>query len=370
MRKLFKDIAESFGGRPSPWSLLTLLAAVTGGYLAHRLHVPLAWILGPLVITAICSIAGFPVFAPVGGRRLGQIAIGSSIGLNITAAVALLMLIWLPVMVVTAIIAVLIAAVVSVPFASASRIDRKSAYYAMMPGGLSEMANLGAATGAHPEPIAVTQALRVALLVLILPPLIVALDIHGTDVALQSMPVLGVGETIVVVLIGGAGVALARLLRLNNPWMIGALVTVGAATASGLIVGRLPLPLFWLGQFLIGISVGTRFKRDIVLKLPRVFLIGVLFIVLLAALLFGYAALLSWLTALDLASATLGASPGGFAEMAITAQTLHLSVGLVTGFHAIRALVVNGFSTHMYVWLERLGVFNFIQRVLGLKPQA
>jgi uncharacterized membrane protein AbrB (regulator of aidB expression) len=63
------------------------------------------------------------------------------------------------------------------------------------------------------------------------------------------------------------------------------------------------------------------------LRLPRVFVSSAVFVLVLAALLFGYAALLAELTGLDLASATLGASPGGLAEMAITAQTLHLSVG-------------------------------------------
>jgi len=47
----------------------------------------------------------------------------------------------------------------------------------------------------------------------------------------------------------------------------------------------------------------------------------------------------SGLTGLDLASAALATSPGGFAERAVTAQVLHLSVGLVTAFHVVRAFV-------------------------------
>ncbi|RUU45456.1 hypothetical protein EOC93_07045 [Mesorhizobium sp. M6A.T.Ce.TU.002.03.1.1] len=61
---------------------------------------------------------------------------------------------------------------------------------------------------------------------------------------------------------------------------------------------------YWFGQFLIGISIGSRFKREVVLRLPRVFVSSAVFILILATLLFGYAALLCWLTGLDLASAT------------------------------------------------------------------
>jgi membrane AbrB-like protein len=342
-----------------------LLLAALAGLAAQLAHVPLAWILGPLLATAIAAIAGAPIFAPLSGRRVGQIVVGTSIGLNITAPVLLLMGIWLPVMIITALIGVFLAAIVSVPFSAISGTDRKTAFYSMMPGGLAEMATLGAAAGAQSEPIAISQALRVALLVCILPPLIIGLDIHGSvsdGINLQSLPLLQAAAALVI---GLAGVMLARLLRLNNPWMIGALTGAGIAAASGLFVGRLPLPLYWFGQFLIGISIGSRFKREVVLRLPRVFVISAVFVLILAALLFGYAALLSSLTGLDLASATLGASPGGLAEMAITAQTLHLSVGLVTGFHVVRAFVVNGFATKLWVGFHRVGLFAGLDWIAG-----
>jgi hypothetical protein len=357
------NLVQKLGKPPSPWSLATLALAGLMGYLAHEAHVPLAWILGPLLTTAVAAIAGFPIFAPLAGRRFGQITVGTSIGLNITAPVALLMLFWLPVMVLTAIIGIFVAALISVPFGAAGGIDGKTAYYAMMPGGLSEMANLGSAAGAHPEPIAVSQALRVALLVCILPPLIIALDIHGTDIASLSLPTLSTSEVVIALALGAVGVAIARLLRFNNPWMIGALVAGGIAAATGFLAGHLPQALYWLGQFLIGISIGSRFKREIVIRLPRVFAASSFFLLVLAALLFGYAALLSWLSGLDLASATLGSSPGGLAEMSITAQTLHLPVGLVTGFHAVRAVVVNGFSTSFWKIFDRIGLFELVGRI-------
>lgn len=342
---------------PSIYAIGSLALAVLMSFGAQLAHVPMAWILGPLLATAITAIAGAPVFAPLSGRRIGQVVVGTSIGLNISTSVLLLMVTWLPFMIVTALVSVFLAAIVSVPFSFASGVDRKTAFYAMMPGGLSEMANLGAAAGAQSEPIAISQALRVALLVCVLPPLIIGLDIHGSIADDINLPTLPLSKVAIVLIFGLAGVALARLARLNNPWMIGALVGAGSAAASGFIIGHLPLPLYWFGQFLIGISIGARFKRDTVLRLPRVFVSSVIFVLVLAALLFGYALLLSWLTGLDLASATLGSSPGGLAEMSITAQTLHLSVGLVTGFHIIRAFVVNGFTTQLWTGLHHMRVF-------------
>jgi membrane AbrB-like protein len=350
---------------PSVSAIGVLVIAALAGYAAQLAHVPLAWILGPLITTAVAAMTGFVVFAPLAGRRLGQVLVGTSIGLNITAPVLLLMVTWLPVMVLTSLVGITLAAVVSVPFASISGTDKKTAYFSMMPGGLSEMANLGAAAGAQSEPIAISQALRVALLVCVLPPLIIALDIHGTtdDMAhMHTLPLLDVG---LVIMMGLSGVGLARLAGLNNPWMIGALTGAGVAAATGLFFGRLPQPLYWFGQFMIGISIGARFKREIVGRLARVVIASTIFILLLAGLLFGYAAIVSGLSELDLASATLGASPGGLAEMAITAQTLHLSVGLVTGFHVVRAFIVNAFATRLLKIYERVGLFAFVARLGG-----
>lgn len=341
--------------------LVPLAVAFLAGLSAWQIHIPLAWILGPLVAVAAASLFGMPIFAPVLGRRIGQITIGCSIGLNITAAVALLMLKFLPLMILTALVAVVAGAIVSVPFGWLSRVDGKTAYYTMMPGGLSEMANLGSAAGAQSEPIALVQSLRVALLVIILPPLIVALDIHGIEPDASKLPMLNFFETALVLIAGACGVQLARFSRFNNPWMLGALFASGVLAATGLMSGHLPPPLYWLGQFLIGISIGARFKREAVRKLPRVFLVALLFIPLMAAIMFGYSALISALTGLDLATATLGASPGGLAEMAITAQTLHLSVGLVTGFHIVRAIIVNGFCTTIHQRLERFGLLSWLR---------
>jgi uncharacterized membrane protein AbrB (regulator of aidB expression) len=50
--------------------------------------------------------------------------------------------------------------------------------------------------------------------------------------------------------------------------------------------------------------------------------------------------------------------------MAITAQTLHLSVGIVTAFHIARAFLVNGFTTQFYALFEKIGLFDRLEALL------
>lgn len=349
---------------PRPSALLCLVCAIMAGAAGHALRVPLAWVLGPMVTTAAFAIGGIRPVAPVAGRRFGQVIIGASIGLNLTTPVLASLVGWLPLMIATALVSMLAGAVLSIALARFGRIDTKTAYFAMMPGGLSEMANIGAEHGAQNEPIALCQALRVALVVCLLPPLIVSLGIAGE---FGDMPQRSALPLHIVPLLLGASVAavlVVRLLRLNNPWMIGALAGAAAITAAGYVEDRMPPAIFYFGQFLIGIATGARFRRDVVLRLARLALVSAGFILVLTAALLVYAVVLARVGGLDVASAALAASPGGFAEMAVTAQALHLNVALVTAFHFTRALLVNGFTTHCWELLNRIGFFRLGQRLL------
>jgi membrane AbrB-like protein len=283
----------------------------------------------------------------------------------VTAAALQVIILWAPLMVLTALVSILLSAMLSVPLALIGRVDHKTAFFSLTPGGLAEMANIGVTVGAQAEPIALSQALRVALLVCLMPPLIIGLGIDGGLIDQAAQIRLSWPNAGVALLAGLAGVALTRFFRFNNPWTVGAIIGTAAMAATGLLSGRMPSVLFSLGQFFIGISIGSRFRRESLVRLPRLALVSSIFTMLLAALLFAYAWLVSLVTGIDVASAALGASPGGMAEMALTAQVLHLNVALVTAFHVIRAFFVNGFTLHFYNLFTRLGLFRLLDAVFN-----
>lgn len=300
------------------------------------------------MVTAVLAIAGLPVLESVNGRHVGQMVVGGAIGLSVTAAVFANALLWLPAMVVAAAFAIVLSSFLSVFLARHGRIDEKTAFFAMMPGGMAEMANIGAAVGANSEPIALSHALRVGLIVLALPPVIISLDIHGSLGYDRNLTDLDPLMTAVVLAVAYAGIRVVSLTRFNNPWMVGALLGVGTISALGLVDGQMPRPLFALGQFLIGVAVGARFRREAIARLPRVAVVSAIMVVVIGVLLFGFGVLLAVATGLDVASAALAVSPGGMVEMAVTAKALHLSVTLVTAFHIVRALIVNSMAGHFW----------------------
>jgi membrane AbrB-like protein len=263
-------------------------------------------------------------------------------------------------MVLTALISMFLAALISGVVARSARIDTCSAYFALLPGGLSEMANVGHKLGARSEAISLAHALRVALTVMIVPWAVLMLDTQ-TDIEFSSGHAVLDWPTLALLAAAAmAGAMVLRKVRLANPWMLGALAAVGLLAGMGFVEGRIPQPLMWIGQFLIGLAVGTRFKRDILLRLPRLALVSSGAVLALTAMMAGYAVVIRSLGASDLESLILAVSPGGFAEMTLTAQMLNLDVALVTGFHFVRAFAVNSLAAPMwhclagYDWFKRI----------------
>src|SRR5690606_3352279 len=128
---------------------------------------------------AVLSVLGVDVFAPIYGRRFGQMVIGATIGLHVTVAVAAGVMFWLPLMAVTGFLAVAISTLLAALLAWFAKISAETAYFGMLPGGLAEMASIGGDRGADGEIITLCQATRIALVVAITPPFIISLGIHG-----------------------------------------------------------------------------------------------------------------------------------------------------------------------------------------------
>lgn len=340
-------------------------AAAACGYAASLAHVPLAWLLGPLLLAAVLSVSGVNLAAPQPLRRAGQVVIGCTAGLNVTASVAAGLLGWIPVMIVTSLFAVIVSGMLSPVFGALARVDDRTSFLALMPGGLSEMGNIGVAVGARMEPITLVHTLRIAVIVFTIPPLLAS---DARFVPLDSLVHIDYRAAAAVLAIGMIGAAAVSLVRINNPWMIGALIATAGLAIFGVVEGRMPAPLFAAGQLLLGYNIGGRFKREILRRLPRVAIYGAIANLVLLLLMMGYAFGLSHLIDMDWATAILVSSPGGISEMTTTAQAMHLPVALVTAFHLVRSVMVNGFATHYWAMFERSGYIAFAHSILRRDP--
>lgn len=327
------------------------------------LGVPLAWMLGPLLGTAALSLAGAEVRFPQILRRIGQATVGTTVGLYITASVAVQLVTMLPLMVAAALLVVGITCVLSLFLSLASGSDHKTSFLAMMPGGVAEMGNLAVIMGASPMHVSVGQSLRVASMVLVIPPLLIFF-FPASDTTLIARPQI---DTILALALIGGGLSFAFLVRrtgLNNPWMLGSALFCGVLAGSSVVSGSMPPVVFAIGQLLLGMAIGSRFRRDEIVRMPRFILAYLLQTCILIGLVSAIVFLIHDLVSLPTTTMLLAMAPGGLAEMSTTASLLGASVTTVTGFHIVRSFLVNGFVTHYWSGLLRVGFFASGDRVL------
>jgi membrane AbrB-like protein len=339
-RRKFAALASSMISRTWVGPLGGLLLAVGAGSLCAWAHTPLPWMIGPLFALAGTRLAGVPVVAPPGARYVGQWIIGSALGLYFTATVVRQVALFAPWMVLAGVYALATGVVCGWVLAWLARVDRRTAFFASVPGGATEMSILAERFGARTDLVVAAQSLRIVLVVSLIPFLYTWIDVHGADPYVQGareFSWLGLAQLMALTALGG--VALHRF-RFPNGWVIGALCVSLPLTALEINFSTLPAWLSNVGQLLIGCALGSRFERDFLSRAPR-FLVAVTVTVLLAmALASLFALLLAWALPAHPATTVLAMAPGGIAEMSITAKVLQLGVPVVTAFHVMRMVLL------------------------------
>jgi membrane AbrB-like protein len=301
------------------------------------------------------NLAGIRIDCPPYGRELGQVFIGTVIGLYFTASVAAIVAVHLPWMVLVAVVAVGIGGVGAWIQRRIAGLDPATAFFGCVPGGMSEMFSLGDRFGAEPVALAVSQLIRVTIVVLTIPAALTFFGEHGDEVFRPLARV--VDWRWLPVVLGGSGLVAFVLNRagMTNAWMLGSCAFAAILTVSGLDLTALPRPVVIAGQVLIGVSVGERFEREALMRTPRVILGSALATVLMLASAAALSVLIAHATGISVWSIFAATAPGGLAEMSVTAQVLGLGVPLVTAYHVVRVFVITLITLPMFRLMRRFG---------------
>ena len=329
--------------------LFTVALAFAAAEACVHLHTPLPWMIGPLLVIALAGVSGAPVASFGPARNAAQLTIASALGLYFTPEVgALVAGLWWAIA-----LSVVWALGLGALFGAwlqrlhghrfpglAPRQMRATTYFAGAIGAASEMTLLAERAGARTDLVAASHSLRVLIVTLVIPFAMQWSGLHGLDALPPAVREVRPEGLALLVALAGAGGWLAARLKRANPWFLGALLVSMGLTLSGIGLSAVPQPMSNAAQLLIGISLGVRFKRSFLHTAPRwlgTVAVGTLVLVALCA---GFALLLSRCVGIPAATLVLGTSPGGIAEMAITAKVLQLGVPVVTAFQVCRLIAV------------------------------
>ncbi len=316
--------------------LLALVVSATGAFVCLSLGTVLPWMMGPMVAMALASMAGLPVTRPPMAMTVGQVVIGTALGLFFTQAVLTQTGALLGYLIAAALFAFVLGVVCACVLTRLSGCDNRTAFFASLPGGAVEMTNIAARLGGRADWVAAAHALRIVLVVLTVPPLLTHSGVHGDEVWAGSMAQVHYPGLAAMLLLAGCAGTLLCWLKMPNGWLIGPLLVTALLTGLGQEGSAMPRWASNVAQLLIGCALGSRFDAAFLRTGPRFMLSVALTVVLGMALAAAFGCVLAQVSGIHVPTAILATAPGGVTEMSITAKALQFGVPVVTAFHVTR----------------------------------
>ncbi len=319
-----------------------LALGTLGGLTFYALSLPLPWMLGALFATMAASVAGLPVLGPMRLRPAIVAVIGVLLGSRFTPAVVGQAGEALVTLTILMVYLAAVAAVVVPWYRFVAGQDWTTAYFAGMPGGLSEMVELGEAKGADVPAIVLAHSLRIVLtigLMAVLFRLVLGYDVGAAGSAVPHKA-LGWQDAAVLVACAVLGAVLGRKLRLPAPTFLGPLVLSAALHMAGITESAPPGLLINAAQVALGTILGCRFLGIDTRMLFRAGLYSLGATVLTLCLAVAGAFAMQAGAGVGIDQGLLALAPGGLTEMGLIALAIHADVAFVALHHVVRILVV------------------------------
>jgi membrane AbrB-like protein len=313
-----------------------------GGWAFWALNMPLPWMLGALFATMAAAVAGLPVAGPTRVRGAVVAVIGVLLGAGFTPALLAQIGDWSLTLGGLALYLALSLVLLVPYFRKIGGFDRRTAYFAAMPGGLSEMVELAESAKADVPRVILAQSLRIVTTIAViavwfrwvqgLPVGQVAGRAGFADLATVDLAILAAAAVV--------GSVLGLALRLPAPTLLGPMVISAVLHLTEVTKSAPPSELVVLAQVILGTILGTRFVGISAGALGRAvgLSLGATLVMLVIAI--GFALVLHRLTGQSADQILLAYAPGGLTEMSLVALALHAEAAFVATHHVVRILMV------------------------------
>lgn len=326
------------------------MIAVAVGFLFGWLHIPVGWLLGPMIAGILYAISQgnpqpFPsVFITMGKAFLGLATAvrfsPDTLSIAITYAIPLLFCI-----LITGSLSLFCGYLLS----RWAGIDQTTGLLSFIPGVASTVVAIGEEMGADAIAIALLQYLRMLLVVLIIP------SLANFLLAGHSVPLTPVTTTIrttnqlsipialnllVLAFCCGIGIWFGKQLRLPASGYLGTFIVALAVFWASPYTLEVPQWLFSTGLLFVGLSIGVKFNWQAARYLWKAVLIEIGLVAVLSVLCLGVGYGFHLMTQVDTVTAVLGFTPGGIEAMIATVMQLGGDTGLVLAMQLTRMLLI------------------------------
>ncbi len=328
--------------RPQGAVFWAMLAGSAGGAVFAWAGMPLPWMLGALIATLALAVGGARIAMPEALRDPTVAVIGVLLGSSFTPDLLARLGDW-GLSLAGMVVYLAISAALSIPvFRHLAGHDRLTAYFAAMPGGLTEMAAIGGAMGADERKIILAHLARIVVTIAAVAFWFRVIAGHTVVGQPANLWGAGIGPLDAALLIGAAilGTWAGYRLRLPAPTLFGPMILSGVLHATGITASAPPGALVIVAQVILGTVMGCRFRGVAPGALIRALGISLIVTVITLSLALAFAAGLHKSFGETTEQVLLAYAPGGLSEMSLIALAMQAEVAFVAVHHVARIVIV------------------------------
>ncbi len=333
-----------------PGQAVVLGSGLIGGLLFYLLHLPVPWLLGPMIAVFIGArlFRRFRPSWPSSVKNIGIMIVGYSIGLSLTISTLSLIGKQLPSMITLTVLLLLFCGGLAYVLSRWTGIPFQTMLIASIPGGLSQIVVLAEEQeGIDITIVTFLQVSRLMMIVIVVP-LLVFSPLFATEVSALTEPLTrSVGSwnqlfpsILPFLVLCPVAAIVGKRINFPTAYLLLPMIVTFVLQLVGLHAPALPLSVLDVAQLLIGSSVGLMLHPEQLQHKLRIVLLALGSSLVLMLFACGTTLILMKWHDLSAATALLSMAPGGMDQMGIIAHEVNADVATVSCYQLFRTLLI------------------------------
>ena len=335
----------------------TMLLGAVGGLAFLWLNLPLPWVLGSIAASTLATqVSPFHPKLPASWRSYAMVAIGTMLGTGFTPDVVARSSTWAISLAFMSVLSIVFCLLAYVVFRRWGDMDRNTALFAAMPGGLSVVSMLAESYKVEVNRVVLCHSARIIAL-LVAAPIAIKL-ISGIDLSEANQSPFAGAEALdplkhgLLVGIAVASWAVAKRAGFPSAMLLVPLISSAVLHATGILTVHVPPVFSIFAQIVIGAGVGARFVGYPLKQILKDGWLAALVGVALAAGSLAAAVMIAPFASAATPALFLSYLPGGAPELGVVALALMIDPAMVAAHHVLRVFLIVAFLPAAARWIS------------------
>ena len=321
--------------------VLVIIISIPSAIIADFFNIPLAWFLGPMLVTSLASLMGLKIKMPRLVLSSILILLGLYIGNYIDKSLFAQMHQWIWTSLIMLVYIVFSVLIVSKYLEKFSKYEKKTSIFSAAPGALGPLMILAEDEKTDLSQVATSHLIRLIIIITVFPFIVNSFyDVKGIEIAQEVIENQNLRHLLILIISSIILIYFFDKLKIPAALLSGTLIASGFLQITEIATYQITPDIIDYCLLILGASVGCRFAdktfseigRNALHSFVATFLLVVLGVI--AALVAGLIIDKNFFTLL------LSYCPGGIYEVAVIAIFFYFYSGFVSFYHIFRLFMI------------------------------